>query len=456
MATDSYSFASDPRAVAPKRAPYRTGPAPDETAPPANIMYDARVRRGNTYQAGLSQRGGGDTGGMGVGMGGTGASAGSAGFGGTGMGGTGRGETMRRTKMRPAKPSIYDVKPPTREHVEVDVTPFLVEQVPETTVGEMTTQTDLFRRRPDTPDYVPKKTGVDVSTQISAHDNLFNFDREVEPILEVIVSKTLEQSLLEVSEEGELANIELRKQDLQEGKRREAAALRKMEEAEQEKYLAKEKARKIEVERVRQENVVREKVAALAAGRNLAAVVARAAMDSLEREGRFRDPVRDAVEADFMPWLYGEVALHTEKVGDAAALADDVIAAAVARAAELHEARRKADAAAAAEAERRRKEEEERAGVLRVFVKGVVGEDGQPRVVGPIQLTKYDTIDQVEAKIKAWLAKEMGDDYTPPEDGFMRLGVDGRAVAKTDTLMGAGVADNGAVELLPNAADEDA
>lgn len=443
MATDSYSFASDPRAVAPSRkAPYRSGPAPDATAPPANIMYDSRVRRGNTYQpnAGATM----------------GTTSGTVGFGASATtvpGGPG-GESMRRTKIRPPKPSIYDVKPPTREHVEVDVTPFLVEQVPETTTSEITTQTDLFKRRPDTPEYVPKKTGIDVSTQISASDNLFNFDREVEPILEVIVGKTLEQALLEVSEEGELASIELRKQDLQEGKRREAAALRKMEELEQQKFVAKEKARQIEIQRVRHENVLREKVAALAAGRNLAAVVARAAMDALEREGKFADPVRDAIEAKFLPWLYDEVGKETTRVAQAEAAADSVVEAAVARAAELHAARREADARAAAEAERRRKEEEEKLGLLRVYVKGVVGEDGKPRVVGPIQLTKYDTIDQVEAKIKAWLAKEMGEDYTPPEDGFMRLGVEGRAVSKSDTLMGVGVENDGSVELLPQGEEE--
>lgn len=36
---------------------------------------------------------------------------------------------------------------------------------------------------------------------------LFDFDLEVKPILEVLVGKTMEQSLLEVMEEEELANL---------------------------------------------------------------------------------------------------------------------------------------------------------------------------------------------------------------------------------------------------------
>ena len=36
---------------------------------------------------------------------------------------------------------------------------------------------------------------------------LFDFDLEVKPMLEVLVGKTIEQSLLEVMEEEELANL---------------------------------------------------------------------------------------------------------------------------------------------------------------------------------------------------------------------------------------------------------
>lgn len=38
---------------------------------------------------------------------------------------------------------------------------------------------------------------------------LFDFDYEVEPILEVLVGKILEQSMMEIMEEDELANLQL-------------------------------------------------------------------------------------------------------------------------------------------------------------------------------------------------------------------------------------------------------
>ncbi len=39
------------------------------------------------------------------------------------------------------------------------------------------------------------------------HRQLFNFDLEVRPLLEVLVGKTVEQALLEVMEEEELASL---------------------------------------------------------------------------------------------------------------------------------------------------------------------------------------------------------------------------------------------------------
>lgn len=61
-------------------------------------------------------------------------------------------------------------------------------------------QTDAFLDRPATPLYVPLKVGADAATQIEVGE-LFNFDVEVEPLLEVLVGKTMEQALQEVCEE---------------------------------------------------------------------------------------------------------------------------------------------------------------------------------------------------------------------------------------------------------------
>jgi hypothetical protein len=70
-------------------------------------------------------------------------------------------------------------------------------------------QTDVFADKPPTPRYVPRKTGVDQSTQVEDTAELFDFDAEVAPIVQTLVSKTIEQSIFEVSCEEELKELEL-------------------------------------------------------------------------------------------------------------------------------------------------------------------------------------------------------------------------------------------------------
>lgn len=106
------------------------------------------------------------------------------------------------------KQSPYDLKPCSPERIEVDLTYFLIEQNKRKPAeNQEVTQTDEFLPKPPTPKYVPKKSGIDQETQIWDYE-LFDFDREVCPILNVVVDKTLEQSLLEVEEETELQNVE--------------------------------------------------------------------------------------------------------------------------------------------------------------------------------------------------------------------------------------------------------
>lgn len=110
-------------------------------------------------------------------------------------------------KKQKSKTSPYDLRPGPPARIEVDLTFFLTEQnktQPEE--ANVKIQTDVFQPKPPTPTYVPKKTGIDKITQIGDFD-LFDYDREVQPILNVLLTKTVEQALLEVEEETELEEI---------------------------------------------------------------------------------------------------------------------------------------------------------------------------------------------------------------------------------------------------------
>jgi hypothetical protein len=71
--------------------------------------------------------------------------------------------------------------------------------------------------------------------------DLFDFDFEVEPILEVLVNKVLEQGLMEVLEEEELAAMRAHQEHFEQIRNSELVATKRMEAAEKRKLEEKER-----------------------------------------------------------------------------------------------------------------------------------------------------------------------------------------------------------------------
>jgi hypothetical protein len=71
---------------------------------------------------------------------------------------------------------------------------------------EIAIQTLFWMDRPNTPRCIPMKTGVDKKTLVQDNE-LFIFDKDVEPILSVLCGKTLELARMEVLEEEELREM---------------------------------------------------------------------------------------------------------------------------------------------------------------------------------------------------------------------------------------------------------
>ncbi len=79
--------------------------------------------------------------------------------------------------------------------------------------------------------YIPKKTGIDVETQILDWE-LFDFDREVKPIAMVMAQKTLIQTALEIEEEEEMRRMNDYKKKYNVRRKNEKANWRKKHNAE--------------------------------------------------------------------------------------------------------------------------------------------------------------------------------------------------------------------------------
>ncbi|XP_043491892.1 radial spoke head protein 3 homolog isoform X1 [Polistes fuscatus] len=262
----------------------------DQTVPCGNIMYDRRVIRGSTFAAPPALIDGEQS-----------IAARQA-------------EARRRHLARKrAQAQICRVirsgSPPAvpgRKHEPVQTEFYLEELFEKPDELEVGTQTDYFLDRPPTPKYCLVKTGEDVSTQIEPGD-LFDFDLEVQPIVEVIVGKTIEQALIEVLEEEEVAALREQQRRFRELRAAERAEANRLQE--QERRLREEKDFRLkqheEAVKIQQETEDRVAAAVLLTG--YIAELLPAVLEGLKMSGFLLDEIKADVEEGFMPWLMKEV-----------------------------------------------------------------------------------------------------------------------------------------------------
>lgn len=204
--------------------------------------------------------------------------------------------------LRPRTPEPVE----GRKNIEVQTELYLEELSDHVEEKDMECQTDAFLDRPPTPLFIPAKTGVDVSTQI-LEGELFDFDLEVKPLLEVLIGKTVEQALLEVMEEEELASLRAQQRAFEELRNAELAEAQRLEEQERRHREEKERRKQQQREKLLKEKETAEKVAARAFAQQYLADLIPSVFSSLRDNGYFYDPVERDVETVFIPWVMDEV-----------------------------------------------------------------------------------------------------------------------------------------------------
>eukprot|EP00605_Chrysophyceae_sp_TOSAG23-4_P000163 GSChrysophyteH1.ASY1.ANO1.186.1 assembled CDS len=272
QAGNEFSYTSEPHAAPVKaKGKYRDENNPGDD--PMNLMSDPRVVRGSTYAAKVTTQS--DVAKMSKaprrmrrGMGGT-----------------------RRSGTPPPVPG--------RSHMDMQTDDVLEELTDKPVEIDMETQTPAVYDRPPSPLFVKAKIGHDMETQILPGD-LFNFDLEVEPILEVLVGKTLHVSMLEIMQEEELAAIALQQAEFETVRNIELAEVQRLEA--DIKRKAQEKERRVEQESKRKisRRALEEKIAARSFSQQYLGGLHQGVFDTLIEEGFLYDPVRKEVEDLFM------------------------------------------------------------------------------------------------------------------------------------------------------------
>lgn len=377
----TYSFSSQPKAVGATRKKFRD---PNEVVDPAMyrdlketcISFDKRVHRGNTYsmytqnaiKEALEQAENPPV------------------------------PAIRR-KRRPKEKSLFDMGMPEKERIDVDLTDNLVAKEPIIVLDSVEAQTDEFLPEPPPEQYQPQKTGVDEMTQVEDGE-LFVFDYEVEPILEVLINKTLEQSIMEVEEEYELDQMTAFKTEWM--KRQEAMMKDWQEQVAQEwaRDSEKEEVLKLKREEKRREAQVLLKIQAMAAAKAHLKNLVPNAVKSLQEEA-FPDLKGMAVTRDFLPKILTEVRQQVQSRSSAQGMITDVLRKNVQARAATQKAARKVltDKWAVMEA-KRLEEAKTKRGHIRIYVPD---ENGNSVAVGPIQIASKDSIEDVQNLVSKWL-----------------------------------------------------
>ncbi|CAF0765178.1 unnamed protein product [Adineta steineri] len=306
----TYTFASQPKAVQQQgqRQKFRQAPVEpqDENSLYANLMYDRRVIRGNTYalhtlpahaqpdpievqrQQEAKRRA------------------------------IARRKAREQVRTRTPEP-VHD-----RRNVDVQTELYLEELSDRIEEADVDVQTDAFLDRPPSPLFIPQSTGKDVSTQIEDGD-LFDFDLEVKPIVETLVGKTVEQALIEVAEEEELAEIREQQREYEELRNAELIELQRLEE--QERRLRAEKDRRMRQaqDSLQAEQDVAQKVAARAFAKAYLQDLVPSVFNNLRENGYFYDPVEHEIETSFMPWLVDKTLTHVNQLVLGRTILDSII-----------------------------------------------------------------------------------------------------------------------------------
>ena len=204
MLQEKFSYSSQPHAAPVKRKPkYRNE---NDESSPLNMMIDPRVVRGNTYSAKIITSAKSDF---------------------------GTGEYKRSGVVRRKNTEQYNrlgTPPPVdgRTHLGMQTENFLEELTDKPVEADAETQTSAFMDRPMSPLFVVATTGRDHATQIMP-GHLFDFDLEVEPLLEVLVGKTIHVAMLKLVQEEELEAIRAQQEEFEAVRNVELAEVQRLE-----------------------------------------------------------------------------------------------------------------------------------------------------------------------------------------------------------------------------------
>ena len=176
--------------------------------------------------------------------------------------------------------------------------------------SEQGVATEFYLDRPPVPLFqplMPSKQNCKATQIFEGDHELFDFNKEVEPMLNVLVEKSLEQAQMEVLEEHELAIIKQQAEEYQQIRNAELIEAQRFEAAEQRvaeeifRRRTQQRARKEERYHAHMKHVCRRM------GKDLMQGMREKAISQLHAMKLLSKPIEEQLHAKVLPWLFEKV-----------------------------------------------------------------------------------------------------------------------------------------------------
>lgn len=318
------------------------------------------------------------------------------------------------------KLSILDIHAqtqPIKRHKPLDLSRFLIEQTEESTdnaIGLPTTrhieiQCDAITPRPVTPLKFRGKTGLDMAVQVDSSE-LFDFDRDVQPLLDVVIDKTVDQALTEIRNEHVLRTLLQHKRALEEVADAERQRIDMMQQKERQRLADKEQLLEQRLIQQRKERALKQKALSIRMAGSFLNNLMEDTLNNLEELSVFRNPMLKDIESNFLPRITRNASNQIDLFRSINRVVDDII---------KHTAfQLTADAAKSAEVVRKQQE-------MRDVIHLYVNVQATKQQIGPLKLTRFDHAHDIETVIREWYREQRADSM---QDATIMLRFNGKQI----------------------------
>lgn len=238
-------------------------------------------------------------------------------------------EAHRRQQLRTQftlrkKRGLIGSPPPVkgRRHETVQTEQYLEELLARPIEQNVECQTELFLNPVPPAPFVPTKNGIDASTHIEEGD-LFDFDVEVEPILDTLINMTVKLAVEEVVHEEQMADLRREKERYLALREAEMAELRRLEANEIRLTSEKQRRERFNKIAIDLDAELRDHMTAAKLLEGYVAQLLPEILGAVQTE--IADKSSNELENIFLPWLAKEVAKEVGRMVDARDILEDIV-----------------------------------------------------------------------------------------------------------------------------------